>query len=134
MKVLTLCDLKIGKLTNQCQTKINGAQAPIWKLKETNMKYIRPVFDDDFSEDIPANIADLVEQYLINSPNLSDYIEETDLISDQVLVILYDANDDKLGRIRDLYNSRIRDIADFVEANYDVDGFARWMLSEIKDW
>jgi hypothetical protein len=100
----------------------------------TKIKYIRPIFDDDFSEDIPANIADLVEQYLINSPNLSDYIEETDLISDQVLVILYDANDDKLGRIRDLYNSRIRDIADYVEANYDVDGFARWMLNEVKDW
>jgi hypothetical protein len=98
------------------------------------MKYVRPVFDDDFSEEIPANIADLVEQYLINSPNLSDYIEETDLISDQVLVILYDANDDKLGRIRDLYNSKIRDIANYVEANYDCDGFARWMLNEVKDW
>jgi hypothetical protein len=100
----------------------------------TKMKYVRPVFDDDFSEDIPANIADLVEQYLINSPNLSDYLEETDLISDQVLVILYDANDDKLGRIRDIYNKRIRDLADFVEANYDCDGFARWMLNEVKDW
>jgi hypothetical protein len=98
------------------------------------MKYVRPVFDDDFSEEIPSNIADLVEQYLINSPNLSDYIEETDLISDQVLVILYDANDDKLGRIRDIYNKRIRDIADFVEENYDCDGFARWMLQEVKDW
>jgi hypothetical protein len=98
------------------------------------MKYVRPVFDDDYSEDIPTNIADLVEQYLINSPNLSDYIEETDLISDQVLVILYDANDDKLGRIRDLYNSKIRDMADYVEANHDCDGFARWMLNEVKDW
>jgi len=98
------------------------------------MKYVRPVFDDDYSEDIPANIADLVEQYLINSPNLSDYLEETDLISDQVLVILYDANDDKLGRIRDIYNKRIRDLAYFVEANHDVDGFARWMVQQVKDW
>lgn len=98
------------------------------------MKYVRPVFDDDYSEDIPTNIADLVEQYLINSPNLSDYLEETDLISDQVLVILYDANDDKLGRIRDIYNKRIRDLAYFVEANHDVDGFARWMVQQVKDW
>ena len=98
------------------------------------MKYVRPIFDDDYSEEIPANIADLVEQYLINSPNLSDYIEETDLISDQVLVILYDANDDKLGRIRDIYNKRIRDLAYLVEVNHDVDGFASWMVQQVKDW
>lgn len=98
------------------------------------MKYVRPIFDDDFSDNVPSNICDLVEQYLINSPNLSDYIEETELISNQVLVILYDANDDKLGRIRDLYNKAISDMAYFVDANYDSDGFARWMLSEVKDW
>lgn len=98
------------------------------------MKYIKPVFDDDFSEDTPSNIADLVEQYLINSPNLSDFLEETELISNQVLVILYDANDDKLGRIRDIYNKSIRDLAYFVEENYDSDGFARWIIQQVKDW
>jgi hypothetical protein len=92
------------------------------------MKYVRATFDDDFSETIPSNIPDLVEQYLINSPNLSDYIEETDLISDQVLVIIYDANDDKLGRIRDLYNKRIRETAYFVDENYDTNKHAAWLL------
>ena len=92
------------------------------------MKYVRATFDDDFSETIPCNIPDLVEQYLINSPNLSDYIEETDLISDQVLVIIYDANDDKLGRIRDLYNKRISETAYFVDANYDTNKHAAWLL------
>jgi hypothetical protein len=92
------------------------------------MKYIRAEFDDDFSETIPSNIPDLVEQYLINSPNLSEYIEELDIITDQVLVILYDANDDKLGRIRDLYNKRISEIAYFVDANYDTNKYAAWLL------
>jgi hypothetical protein len=98
------------------------------------MKYVRPVFDDDYSENTPVNLKDLVEQFLINSHNLSDYVDETDLIANQVLVILYDANDDKLGRIRDIYNKRIRDLAYFVEANHDVDGFARWMVQQVKDW
>jgi hypothetical protein len=92
------------------------------------MKYVRAEFDDDFSETIPSNIPDLVEQYLINSPNLSEYIEELDIITDQVLVILYDANDDKLGRIRDLYNKRISEIAYFVDANYDTNKYAAWLL------
>jgi hypothetical protein len=92
------------------------------------MKYVRAEFDDDFSETIPSNIPDLVEQYLINSPNLSDYLDELDIIADQVLVILYDANDDKLGRIRDLYNKRISETAHFVDANYDTNKHAAWLL------
>ena len=92
------------------------------------MKYVRAEFDDDFSETIPSNILDLVEQYLINSPNLSDYLDELDIIADQVLVILYDANDDKLGRIRDLYNKRISETAHFVDANYDTNKHAAWLL------
>ena len=92
------------------------------------MKYVRAEFDDDFSETIPSNIPDLVEQFLINSPNLSDYVEELDIITDQVLVILYDANDDKLGRIRDLYNKRISETAHFVDANYDTNKHAAWLL------
>ena len=92
------------------------------------MKYVRATFDDDFSETIPSNIPDLVEQYLINSPNLSDYLDELDIITNQVLVIIYDANDDKLGRIRDLYNKRIRETADFVDANYDTNKHAAWLL------
>lgn len=98
------------------------------------MTYIKAKFDDDYSEDIPMNIADLVEQYLWSEQNLSDYIPETETISNQVLVILYDANDDKLGRIRDLYNKAIRDTAEWVEQNYDSDGYARWMLNQVKDW
>jgi hypothetical protein len=92
------------------------------------MKYVRAEFDDDFSETIPSNIPDLVEQYLINSPNLSDYLDELEIIADQVLVILYDANDDKLGRIRDLYNKRISETAHFVDANYDTNKHAAWLL------
>jgi hypothetical protein len=50
------------------------------------------------------------------------------------LVILYDANDDKLGRIRDIYNKRISEIAYFVDENYDVDGYAKFMVDQVKDW
>jgi len=98
------------------------------------MKYVRPVFDDDYSENTPVNLKDLVEQFLINSHNLSDYVDETDLIANQVLVILYDANDDKLGRIRDIYNKRISEVAYFVDENYDVDGYAKFMVDQVKDW
>ena len=97
------------------------------------MKYVRAEFDDDFSETIPSNIPDLVEQYLINSPNLSDYLDELDIIADQVLVILYDANDDKLGRIRDLYNKRISETAHFVDANYDTNKHAAWLLKLVME-
>jgi hypothetical protein len=98
------------------------------------MKYIKPEFDLDFSHNIPVNINALVDQYLTNCPNLSDYIDETDLISDQVLVILFDAEDDKLGRIKDLYNKRISEFADFVESAYDYNDHAAWVFELAKDY
>lgn len=97
------------------------------------MKNIKPEFDPNYSENIPVNIAQLVEQYLTHYPNLSDYIDETELISDQVLVILYDAEDDKLGRIKDLYNKRISEYADFVEATHDYNGHAAFILNKALD-
>jgi len=98
------------------------------------MKRIKPEFDLDFSEHIPTNINALVDQYLTNCPNLSDYIEETELISDQVLVILFDAEDDKLGRIKDLYNKRISEFADFVESSYDYNDHAAWVFEQARDY
>lgn len=97
------------------------------------MKHIKPEYDTDFSEFIPININALVDQYLTNCHNLSDYIWETELISDQVLVILFDAEDDKLGRIKDLYNKRISQFADFVELNYDHNDHAAWVFKLARD-
>jgi hypothetical protein len=88
------------------------------------MKFVRAIFDDDFSEDIPVNIKDLVESYLINSPNLADLVEETELLSNQTLMILYDTEDDKLGRIKDLYDARISETAEFVANNWDNNKWA----------
>jgi hypothetical protein len=76
----------------------------------------------------PIKIAEVVDYHLRYNANLSDFVDETEKLSDQVNVILHDAEDDKLGRIRDIYNKEIKGIADWVEANHDVSSRAKWIL------
>jgi hypothetical protein len=58
----------------------------------------------------------------------------TDLLSDQVKSILYDAEDDKIGRIRDVYHEEIKRVALWVEKNYDSDRHAKWMYDEATEY
>ena len=83
--------------------------------------------------EINMNIKNKVKQWLTYSPNLSDYIDETDLLANATLYILNDSEDDKIGRIRDLYDARIADFADFVADNYDTNKHAQWVYEEVKD-
>ena len=91
--------------------------------------------EDLMDDDNPIPMQSVVEQFLtFDVEKLSDWIEETELLSDQVHKILFDVEDDKLGRIKDLYDARITEVAKWVEQNHDTDGFAKFLLTEsIKD-
>ena len=69
--------------------------------------------DPDWPEELnPKDIQEVVEQFLtFNVLRLSDYIDETELLSDEVHRILFDVEDDKLGRIKDLYDAEITRVA-----------------------
>jgi hypothetical protein len=56
------------------------------------------------------------------------------LLSDQVKSILYDAEDDKIGRIRDVYHEEIKRVALWVEKNYDSDRHAKWIYDEATEY
>mgnify|MGYP006267703257 CR=1 FL=1 len=68
--------------------------------------------DPDFlEENEKPNLNDLIEYYLMfQSKKFSDAYHGLDL-QDEVKNILYDAEDDKIGRIKDLYDKKIKDVA-----------------------
>lgn len=83
--------------------------------------------------EINMNLRNKVKHYVTYSPRLSDFMDETDLLADATHSILNDSEDDKIGRIRDLYDYRINEFADFVADNYDTNKHARWVYEEVKD-
>lgn len=91
--------------------------------------------EDLMDDDNPIPMQSVVEQFLtFDVANLSDWIEETEVLSNQVHKILFDVEDDKLGRIKDLYDAKITEVAKWVEQNHDTNGFAKHLLTEsIKD-
>ena len=82
--------------------------------------------DPDWPEDLtPVNVQDMVEQFLtFNALPLSDYFDETQMLADKVHAILYDHEDDKIGRIKDLYDEEITRLAKWVEANHETNNGA----------
>jgi len=75
--------------------------------------------DPDFldGEEKPT-LQELIEYYLMfQSKKFSDAYNGWDL-QDQVKNILYDADDDKIGRIKDLYDAKIEYIAKDVVTRY----------------
>lgn len=83
--------------------------------------------EDSWEED-DIDVYEEVTDFLRHYAKLSDFIEETDLISDQVKAIIYDKEDDKIGRIRDLYHEEIKRVALWVENNHDVNKHAKYIL------
>lgn len=79
------------------------------------------------------NIKEDVIYFLEQTDKLSDYCEDTCWLADQVNIILNDKDDDKLGRIRDLYAERLNIIANFVEESYDVNPTAFWIYNLAKE-
>ena len=89
---------------------------------------------DNWKEDDDrVDVYDTVSYFLKHLARLSDYVEETELLSDQVKDILYDNEDDKLGRIRDLYSEEIKRISLWVEDRHDVDAHAKYIFESAKE-
>jgi len=76
-------------------------------------------------------INDQVIDFLATTPRLSDYCDDTAWIGDEVNVILHDSEDDKLGRIRDLYYQVFNKLATFVEEKRDEVPTASWLYNEM---
>lgn len=93
--------------------------------------HFNQIIEDDYTEESgnPFFIRDLVEYFLtFEAKKLTDYIDETDLLSDQVHKILYDPEEDKIGRIKDLYDAEITRVAKWVDENYRHNNHANWLF------
>jgi len=88
--------------------------------------------DPDWPEELnPKDLQEVVEQFLtFNVLRLSDYIDETELLSDQVHKILFDVEDDKLGRIKDLYDAEITRVAKWAEKYENTNRHAAWLVKQ----
>jgi hypothetical protein len=87
--------------------------------------------DPDFLDaDDKPTLQELIEDHIMfRSKNFGDYYRG-ELLQEQVKNILYDSDDDKLGRIRDLYDAEIKGLARFIAENYKDNNFARWAYDE----
>lgn len=88
--------------------------------------------DPDWLEDEnPISVSELVEVFLtFDAKRLSDYLEETELLSDEVCRILYDDQNDKIGRIKDMYDFKIQMLARWVEENYETNNYAKMIYND----
>jgi phosphosulfolactate phosphohydrolase-like enzyme len=84
-----------------------------------------PNSPDAKDDDHPNALHDAVMRLLDTTPMLSDYDEELSLVANQVNIILNDSEDDKLGRIRDLFYKAKTDIADLVSKYHEKSSWHR---------
>jgi hypothetical protein len=80
--------------------------------------------DDD------TNYYDALISLFDNALKLSDYDEESHLLADQVNIILNDTEDDKLGRIRTLYDVRKAELATAVLKYHETSGYHAGIMQE----
>lgn len=76
------------------------------------------------------NIRETMIDFLSHTNTLNYYNEDTDWLAVQTNIILNDFDDDKLGRIRDLYYEAHKDLAQWVEDNVETSDQAAWLLHE----
>tara|TARA_R110000822_G_C15281739_1_gene490238 strand:+ start:558 stop:887 length:330 start_codon:yes stop_codon:yes gene_type:complete len=88
--------------------------------------------EDEFDDEVtPFSISELVEYFLtFESKNFSEFSTQSPYLADMVHKILYDLEDDKIGRIKDLFDDEIKQIANFVESNHETNAFAKFVLNE----
>jgi hypothetical protein len=82
------------------------------------------------TDDHPTKLFDAVMRLLDTTPMLSDYDEELCLLANQVNIILNDGDDDKLGRIRDVFYQVKSKLADDVEKWRDKSKFHKQIADE----
>jgi hypothetical protein len=87
--------------------------------------------DPDFLELEPhISLQELIEHHItFNAEVFSDFYDEIEL-QNQVKNILYDGKDDKIGRIKDLYDAEIKRLAKFIAENHETNTFARWAYND----
>jgi len=87
--------------------------------------------DPDFLDLEPhISLQELIEYHIaFNVDVFSDFYDEVE-VQNQVKNILYDSKDDKLGRIKDVYDAEIKRLAKFIAENYERDSFAKWAYND----
>ena len=87
--------------------------------------------DPDFLDLEPhISLQELIEYHIsFNVDVFSDFYDEVE-VQNQVKNILYDSKDDKLGRIKDVYDAEIKRIAKFIAENYETNSFAKWAYND----
>jgi hypothetical protein len=87
--------------------------------------------DPDFLDLEPhISLQELIEYHIsFNVDVFSDFYDEVE-VQNQVKNILYDSKDDKLGRIKDVYDAEIKRLAKFIAENYETNSFAKWAYND----
>lgn len=88
--------------------------------------------DTDWADDKPT-LQELIEDHIMFQSKKFTNFYKTHYIIDKVHNILYDSEDDKLGRIRDVYDNEIQALAKHIANNYENDNFCRWAFQEVID-
>jgi hypothetical protein len=116
--------------TNQ---QVTGASMSDQQREMQHKIHIRTMMnpDPDFLDLEPhISLQELIEHHItFNAEVFSDFYDEIE-VQNQVKNILYDRNDDKLGRIKDVYDAEIKRIAKFIAENYETNSFAKWAYND----
>ena len=116
--------------TNQ---QVTGASMSDQQREMQHKIHIRTMMnpDPDFLDLEPhISLQELIEHHItFNAEVFSDFYDEVE-VQNQVKNILYDSKDDKLGRIKDVYDAEIKRIAKFIAENYETNSFAKWAYND----
>ena len=116
--------------TNQ---QVTGASMSDQQREMQHKIHIRTMMnpDPDFLDLEPhISLQELIEHHItFNAEVFSDFYDEIE-IQNQVKNILYDREDDKIGRIKDLYDAEIKRLAKFIAENYETNTFAKWAYED----
>ena len=113
--------------------QVTGASMSNQEQEMQHKIHIRTMMnpDPDFLDLEPhISLQELIEHHItFNAEVFSDFYDEIQL-QNQVKNILYDREDDKIGRIKDLYDAEIKSIAKFIAENYETNSFAKWAYKD----
>lgn len=113
--------------------QVTGASMADQQREMQHKIHIRTMMnpDPDFLDLEPhISLQELIEHHItFNAEVFSDFYDEITL-QNQVKNILYDREDDKLGRIKDLYDAEIKILAKFISENYETNTFAKWAYED----
>jgi hypothetical protein len=113
--------------------QVTGASMSNQEQEMQHKIHIRTMMnpDPDFLDLEPhISLQELIEHHItFNAEVFSDFYDEV-AIQNKVKNILYDREDDKIGRIKDLYDAEIKSIAKFIAENYETNTFAKWAYED----